>query len=116
MHDLMETRHLSCQVLRTSVSMASQDLCSLSSQQHIQTSNQQHSFSFFPIIFIYFALGQAQELNGLTLTQPVVIGHDKPTRIWLESEPPNTNCLQHLDSSIELSNAQKSHKCQFSSQ
>jgi hypothetical protein len=104
----METRHLSCQVLQTAVSMTSQDLCSLSSQQHIQTSNQQHSFSFFPILFIYFALGQAQELNRLTLTQPVLIGHDKLTRNWLESEPPNTNCLQHLDSSIELSNAQKS--------
>jgi hypothetical protein len=85
MHDLMETRHLSCQVLQTSVSMTSQDLCSLSSQQHIQTSNQQHNFSFFPILFIYFALGPAQELNGLTLTQPVLIGHDKLTRFWLES-------------------------------
>jgi hypothetical protein len=68
MHDLMETRHLSCQVLQMSVSMASQDLCSLSSEQHIQMSNQQQSFSFFPILFIYFALGQAQELNELTLT------------------------------------------------
>jgi hypothetical protein len=95
--------------------MTSQDLCSLSSQQHIQTSNQQHNFSFFPILFIYFALGPAQELNGLTLTQPVLIGHDKLTRIWLESEPPNTNCLQHLGLSMsspmhKISAVSKDHK------